>query len=140
LLKIETISQDDKKERINKNAFEEWLLLKELKAHAIKLLDLLNMPVCMKTDDIKSINNECICQDIKFSEKSCFKCKVKYCIDIGKALKGVDRSLLHDWARWSKNLISFQEAITLWDFFPPRSCDVHSVSFSHVRIIRLYFI
>ena len=83
------------------------------------------------------------------------------CLEIGRLLKSVDRSLFAEWFQWAnshpllgdstnKNTsvssssssnnnnnnstkgISFNFATILWDYFEPRACDVHSTISSQV--------
>lgn len=58
--------------------------------------------------------------------------EVSLCIAVGKALKGVDRTLFLEWADWCNFIFSREVASTLWDYFTPRSCEVHSSSHSQV--------
>lgn len=58
---------------------------------------------------------------------------VQQAIDIGRALKKVDRTLLQDWAKWCENVFNFNTCCVLWDAFDPIACDVHCSSYSAVR-------
>ena len=49
---------------------------------------------------------------------------IELCINIGKALKKIDRGLFQEWISWCNGLISFNSAIAMWDFFEPMACDV----------------
>ena len=48
-------------------------------------------------------------------------------IKVGKALKKVDRTLFNEWRRWADNVISPHVATVMWDFFYPRTCDLHGM-------------
>jgi hypothetical protein len=63
---------------------------------------------------------------------TCITEQIKQIIDVGKALKKVDRTLLQEWAQWSAKCLSFQTAIILWDAFEPKACDVHHLYYSQV--------
>lgn len=84
--------------------YEAWLLQKDLRMQALQCLELLDPP---DTTD--------------------------RAIEVGQALKQVDRSTFANWYEWSKGVQSRFMAQTLWDFFEPKSCDVHSATYSHVR-------
>ena len=58
----------------------------------------------------------------------------RHCMDIGRALKKVDRTTFLDWARWCEGVFTVNAAQVLWDFFPPVACDVHCASYSQVRL------
>ena len=54
-------------------------------------------------------------------------------VDVGKALKRVDRSLFSEWTAWCvPHCLSFRVAVVLWDSFEPKACDVHSAAYSQV--------
>lgn len=54
-------------------------------------------------------------------------------IEVGQALKKVDRTLYPEWSKWCEEVISPYTAQIMWDSFTPRACDVHSPSMSQVR-------
>lgn len=54
-------------------------------------------------------------------------------LEVGKNLKRIDRTLFNDWANWCGNVVPVNIANILWDFFSPRSCDVHSSQYSQIR-------
>ncbi|TMW64410.1 hypothetical protein Poli38472_013032 [Pythium oligandrum] len=49
-------------------------------------------------------------------------------IEVGKALKAVDRGLLEAWVRWSDGFVSAPRCRMLWEGFTPVACDVHCSS------------
>jgi hypothetical protein len=73
-------------------------------------------------------------------------------VEVGRLLKKVDRSLFNEWFQWANSHpkieqlgtttiagttttvkgISFNLAVTMWDYFEPRACDVHSSISSQV--------
>eukprot|EP00753_Platysulcus_tardus_P015827 PLAT5301.1.p1 GENE.PLAT5301.1~~PLAT5301.1.p1 ORF type:complete len:1695 (-),score=549.45 PLAT5301.1:82-5166(-) len=53
---------------------------------------------------------------------------IRLWLDVGKALKQVDRSLLDTWVTWSSTLKTASACKREWDFFEPRACDLHSLS------------
>jgi hypothetical protein len=54
------------------------------------------------------------------------------CIRLGRAMKKVDRTLLQEWATWADAVFTSSVAVALWDFFPPKACDIHSAVYSQV--------
>ena len=54
-------------------------------------------------------------------------------LEIGRALKQIDRSLLGEWTSWCENTFSANTYLTLWDSFPPLACDVHNTAASEVN-------
>ena len=58
---------------------------------------------------------------------------VEVCLEVGKALKKVDRGLFQEWFKWCNGVISFNSAIALWDCFAPMACDVHCATYSQIR-------
>ena len=59
--------------------------------------------------------------------------KPDFAIEIGRALKRVDRSLFMNWATWCAPCFTTNIAIIMWDAFEPIACDVHSADYSQVR-------
>jgi hypothetical protein len=58
----------------------------------------------------------------------------RHCIDVGRAMKKVDRTTFLDWAKWCEGVFNINTAMVLWDFFAPISCDVHCASYSQVGV------
>lgn len=58
----------------------------------------------------------------------------RHCLDVGRAMKKVDRTTFLDWAKWCEGVFSVNTAQVLWDFFPPLACDVHCASYSQVCV------
>jgi hypothetical protein len=54
-------------------------------------------------------------------------------IEVGQALKAIDRNLYNDWYKWSSDFMSGYKCQVLWDFFSPRCCDIHSAAYSGMR-------
>ena len=54
-------------------------------------------------------------------------------IEVGKALKAIDRNLFNSWKDWSDGFQSNYKCGVLWNYFEPRCCDVHSASYSGIR-------
>jgi hypothetical protein len=61
----------------------------------------------------------------------------RHCLDVGRALKRVDRTTFLDWARWCEGVFSVNVAMVLWDSFAPVACDVHCASYSQVQLMLL---
>jgi hypothetical protein len=59
----------------------------------------------------------------------------RHCLDVGRALKRVDRTTFLDWARWCEGVFSVNVAMVLWDSFAPVACDVHCASYSQVQLM-----
>ena len=158
--KIKMLKEEKKKK--NEIAFNEFIEMKELKERAIKCLQ--TMPKPIKRNNIKDLVNDPlsnnirpvfvvrqVCQCVTNNNECVGLCKqqqeegnvndlsespdVSLCIAVGKALKGIDRSLFIEWADWCNQIFNKEIAITLWDYFSPRSCEVHSFSHSQVKII-----
>jgi hypothetical protein len=55
-------------------------------------------------------------------------------LNVGMALKKVDRTLFTEWSRWCEPALNLGVAATLWDFFYPSACDLHNMVSSEVRI------
>ena len=53
-------------------------------------------------------------------------------LDVGKALKKVDRTLFTAWSRWCESVIPPGAASVLWDSFYPTACDLHGMVSSDV--------
>lgn len=60
--------------------------------------------------------------------------EMTFVLDVGRALKKIDRSLVSNYAHWVKEVFSFQTVTVLWDFFEPRACDIHSSAYSAVCV------
>lgn len=140
-------------------AYEEWLVIKDLCAAALKCLKSIACPTLQVDEDkqflrqtsrimrssTSSLLNGSINGNIAplLSSESVLSKGVEYlppsekdiayCIEIGQALKKVDRSLFADWSSWCKDIIKQNNALVLWDFFAPRSCDIHSLAYSQLR-------
>jgi hypothetical protein len=63
----------------------------------------------------------------------------RHCLDVGRALKRVDRTTFLDWARWCEGVFSVNVAMVLWDSFAPVACDVHCASYSQVRTVSVAY-
>ncbi len=55
-------------------------------------------------------------------------------LDVGKALKKVDRTLFTAWSKWCESVISPGAASVLWDAFYPTACDLHGMVGSDVSV------
>ena len=62
----------------------------------------------------------------------CSSENMKEILDIGRALKKVDRTLLSSWTKWCESIIPHGVAHVLWDFFYPTACDLHGMVGSEV--------
>ena len=54
-------------------------------------------------------------------------------IEVGRALKKIDRTLVDKWAKWAEDVVTFNNACTLWDAFEPIACDVHCAAHSVLK-------
>ena len=94
-------------------AFENWVELKELRDDALKALAL------MKADEFGALNFDVI--------------------EVGRALKKIDRTLIGDWYKFLQQeerkdkQINSTTANIYWDAFEPKACDIHSPTSSAVR-------
>lgn len=48
-------------------------------------------------------------------------------IKIGQALKKIDRTLFNNWSKWADGMVTPAVAAVMWDFFYPRTCDLHGM-------------
>ena len=123
---------NEKTQNESGKAFDEWIALKQLKDHAVKYLADIAVPQ-LPPDD------EYIVGATRAESKSNIKTviyrdpAVADCIEFGKSMKRVDRSLFPEWSKWCAEIIPVSNASILWDSFFPKSCDVHSVLGSQVR-------
>lgn len=98
----------------SQKAFENWIELKELRDDALKCLSL------MKSDENGTLDGFDV-------------------IEVGRALKKIDRTLVSDWYKFLQQeqrkdkQINFTTANIYWDAFEPKACDIHSPSSSAVR-------
>eukprot|EP01039_Chlorochromonas_danica_P007761 gene7761-8572_t len=122
-------------------AYEEWVQVKEMKDQAIKCLGLLPKPTLQEAEDVDNRMRRSVTSTTDSSatkgalniRNPDHKEKLNHIVDVGKALKSVDRTLFTDWSKWADQVLSANVCMVLWDFFEPRSCDVHSSTFSQVR-------
>ena len=126
----------------NAQAFENWLVLKELRETALRYLSFIKVSNSSSGANDRPETLRLSIASAKSDHESNTQ-KLQYCFNIGKALKKVDRSLYQDWYNWctSNNVgISIQVATAVWDYFEPQACDIHSSSFSQVnKILDLMF-
>lgn len=61
-------------------------------------------------------------------------------VRVGKALKLIDRSLFPDFSRWCEEVLTPKQSLILWDYFYPKSCDIHSSTLSQAREIFMKFV
>jgi hypothetical protein len=144
---------------MNELAYDEWLNAREMKEKATKLLGFLRAPKFRILEpDYSKYAPSSTSEPISIISMENFgKCApasigdLKYCImvfnsthhkevsmlyaflppeKVGECLKKIDRSLVSEWTEWSSSFISGTVAAALWDFFSPRSCDIHNMYFS----------
>lgn len=53
-------------------------------------------------------------------------------VEVGKALKKVDRTLFNEWNKWADAVLTPTVAAVMWDFFYPKTCDLHGMVGSEV--------
>ena len=100
---------------MSKEAFEKWVIQKEMREQAQRCMILMDPPQLPRacnpfTDDI-----------------------TKKVIEVGRALKKIDRTLVQEWAKWAEDVMGFNTATILWDAFEPIACDVHSAAHSVLK-------
>lgn len=137
--------QREKEIEDSNRAFEEWSVLKSNREQAIKALALVPPPNMEFNDDpSRIVDASAVAPNCTLSRE-----QLENCIEIGQLLKRVDRTLFTEWFTWANSdpaalarvknpvdaqkAISFNFATTLWDFFEPRACDMHSAISSQVR-------
>jgi hypothetical protein len=136
------------------NAFDEWSALKENREAALRYLALLTPPRLEK----KVVEDD----EVPFYSPHCNlpERDLNYVMTVGELLKKVDRNLFTDWLKWCNStvetppaevslrksistvqkeenvpcLVSFFFGSSMWDYFEPRCCDIHSTANSQVCI------
>lgn len=154
--KLEQKLKDD-----NAKAYDEWIVLKDMRDQALKCLGLLPKPVPSKemiatmslrrsvsgsigdwSTTSRANNNATASSGTKSGLNNKLMLNLKDPSDrdsfdriceIGRNLKRVDRTLFNEWATWCHAVVPSNTAGVLWDFFAPRACDVHSSAYSQVR-------
>ncbi len=122
-------------------AYNEWLEQKELRDLAVKYVKFLP-PADADTSKRNSSNTSLSASiSAQRSSKEFFPATEKefssrtydFCVDVGKNLKKIDRTLLQEWSQWCASVFSFNTCTVLWDSFEPVACDVHCSSYSQIR-------
>jgi len=100
---------------LSKEAFEKWVIQKEMREQSQRCLALMPPPQlprnCNAFTDKVTVN----------------------VIEVGRALKKIDRTLVQEWAKWAEDVMGFNTASILWDAFEPIACDVHSAAHSVLK-------
>lgn len=139
-------------------AYEEWAVLKANREQAINYLKYIPPPEPEMKDRMDGTGFRLTSNPLCILTKN----SLDDCLEIGKLLKSVDRTLFAEWYQWANSHpllgessnkissslsitptpssstnsstkgISFNFATILWDFFEPRACDVHSTITSQV--------
>lgn len=117
-------------------AFEEWTQQKSLTDNALKHLSLLQPPAeytptipdWQDAKEAKSVRESTALMITQAASNGA----LDRCIEVGAALKAVDRGLFNDWYKWCGKTVSHASAVAMWDFFEPKACDVHSAASSQV--------
>jgi hypothetical protein len=133
---VERAQQEAKTKDDNAKAFDDWLVQKEMRDQALHCLRLLSKPIISDSttgDDLRGSRSS-TSVSLMSTAKAPLRnsSEARHCIEVGKALKRVDRTLFKDWAVWCESVFRVNVANILWDFFPPMACDVHSAAFSQV--------
>lgn len=137
----EQLEYKQKTKEDNAKAYNEWIAQKELRDNALKCLALIPKPsLSQKSEEDlarTSLKRFSASKSTQSIDKPLNKVSVdpelsRSIIDIGKALKRVDRTLFSEWASWCSQVFSNKVATAMWDFFPPMACDVHCASYSQV--------
>lgn len=127
--------QHEKTQNQSGKAFDQWFVLKGLRDQALKYLTSVSPPSLQREDRDEDMRMGAVAESKSSGQRAVVfqGSEVDVCIQVGKALKRVDRGLLSEWLRWSANVIPSYNATVLWDAFYPTACDVHSVLGSQVR-------
>ena len=112
-------------------SFEEWFLLKDMREQCLKCLSVIPKPTLNFSGPGDRQGSGAGKKQPPLSVVAASK-EAGLCIEVGRAMKKVDRTMYPDWAAWSDGVFSANVSIALWDFFPPKSCDVHSAVHSQV--------
>ncbi len=103
--------QADKMRKLgSKKMFERWRTKKEMCERATKSLHAIDPPQSFEPDEATQVF-----------------------LDVGKALKSIDRNLYFQWVEWAGGFVSNYKCQVLWDYFPPKCCDIHSAAYSGMR-------
>lgn len=133
---------DAKAKEVSERAFEQWTLLKDMRDKALKYIPLVEIPgVSLSTIGGGRGASASTRASTASTATSCTVSRrppqqdpaVQRCLDVGKAMKRIDRGLFQEWCNLCSGVIPFNSAIALWDFFEPMACDVHSATFSATR-------
>jgi hypothetical protein len=125
----------------NAKAYEEWKVLKEQRDLALKCLGLVPKPVAempVSHDDERgggaaNLRRSATSIPVTAPVNPMQNPKLsRHCLEVGRAMKQVDRTTFLDWAKWCEGVFNINTCQTLWDFFPPLACDVHCASYSQV--------
>lgn len=100
---------------LSKEAFEKWVIQKEMREQSQRCLNLMPPPQLPKNCNA-------------FTDEVTVKV-----IEVGRALKKIDRTLVQEWAKWCEDVMGFNTANILWDAFEPIACDVHSAAHSVLK-------
>lgn len=85
----------------NKQAFEDWVIQKEMREQARKCLKLMPQPELDRDE---------------FRYDTDIHARV---MEVGQNLKKIDRNLIQEWAKWAEQVIGFNTATIMWDAFAP---------------------
>ena len=114
-LKIKRAAEKSREEGCKKS-FNLWRAKKEMSEKATELLS----ENCIDRPSLLAK-----CEGVENAEK--------HWIEVGKNLKMIDRNLYKVWHDWTDGFQSSYKCQVLWDFFPPRCCDLHSTAYSGTR-------
>lgn len=126
----EKVELEKKMKEENAKAFDEWVEQKEMREQAIKCLNLIPKPESTSAEESKHHSIYSQTTTKRYDPEA-----VRESIDIGKALKKVDRTLYAEWAKWADKVFSANITMVMWDSFPPTACDVHSSAYSQVNCL-----
>ncbi len=124
-------------------AYNEWLEQKEMRDLAVKYVKFLppadsdsTKRISSNTSLSASISAQRSSREfipIGEKEKEFSSRTYDFCVEVGKNLKKVDRTLLQEWSQWCSTVFTFNTCTVLWDSFEPVACDVHCASYSQIR-------
>jgi len=116
--------QERKQKEDSTKAFDDWLSQKDMREQALKCLRAIPKPTVGEVQQKTKLS-------VPLSTVAASK-EAGLCIQVGRAVKKVDRTLYLEWACWCDAVFLPHVSIALWDFFAPKSCDVHSTVYSQV--------
>lgn len=125
-------------------AYEDWIKVKEMREQALKCLGLLAKPSLEEEkDNLRASGSRTLRKSGRSMQSSQSTQQLlngaipadllNHIIDVGKALKSIDRTLLGAYTTWAEGVCSASMLGVMWDYYSPRACDVHSLAYTQTR-------